>query len=193
FVDTVAGAITPIGKPGLYESLEPAPNGQHLLVTAIHKPYSYVTTYDRFPKEIEVWDVSKRPGSITRHIASLPLADRVPIRGVPLGPRDFSWRATEPASLVWAEALDGGDWNIKVPARDKILLLKAPFDSPPIEIARTEQRFIGFSWTERPSIALLNEVDRNRHWRRSFLFDVDGRQQKPRLLWDLSTDEKYAN
>jgi dipeptidyl aminopeptidase/acylaminoacyl peptidase len=193
FVDAATGAIAPVGKPGHYESLETAPDGQHLLVTTIHKPYSYVTTYDRFPKEIEVWDPSKRSSVVTRHIASLPLADRVPIRGVPLGPRDFSWRATEPATLVWAEALDGGDWNVKVPARDKILLLKAPFNSPPVEITRTEQRFVGFSWSEQSNIALLNEVDRNRHWRRSFLINVDVQQQKPRLLWDLSTDEKYAN
>ena len=72
-----------------------------------------------FPKEVEVWDVSERSHVLTHTIASLPLADRVPIHGVPVGPRDFSWRATEPATLVWAEALDGGDWNVNVPARDK--------------------------------------------------------------------------
>ena len=45
----------------------------------------------------------------------------------------------------------------------------------------------------KPSIALLNEYDENRHWRRTFIIDVDDQQPKPRLLWDLSTDEKYAN
>ena len=193
FVDAATGAITPVGKPGNYESLDPAPDGLHILVTAIHKPYSYVTTYDRFPQEVEVWDASDRSRVLAHTIASLPLADRVPIGGVPVGPRDFSWRATDPATLVWAEALDGGDWNVKVPARDKILLLKSPFDSPAVEIARLEQRYDGFSWSEQPAISLLHEYDFNRHWRRSFLIDVDDQQPKPRLLWDLSTDEKYAN
>jgi dipeptidyl aminopeptidase/acylaminoacyl peptidase len=192
-VNTTNAAITPVGKPGNYESLDPAPDGQHILVTAIHKPYSYVTTYHRFPKEIEVWDVSDRSHVLVRTIASLPLADRVPIAGVPVGPRNFSWRPTEPATLVWAEALDGGDWNVKVPARDKVLLLKAPFKSPAVEIARTEQRYVGFSWSEQPSVALLTEYDHNRHWRRSFVVNVDDLQQKPRLLWDLSTDERYKN
>ena len=95
-VDATTGAITPVGKPKNYESLDPAPDGQHILVTAIHKPYSYVTTYDRFPQEVEVWDVSDRSHVLAHTIASLPLADRVPIGGVPVGPRDFSWRATEP-------------------------------------------------------------------------------------------------
>jgi dipeptidyl aminopeptidase/acylaminoacyl peptidase len=192
-VDAATEAITPVGKPGNYEAVASAPDGQHILVAAIHKPYSYVTTYDRFPCEVEVWDTSDRSQVRVHTIASLPLEDRVPIAGVPLGPRDFSWRATEPATLVWAEALDGGDWKVKVPARDKVLLQKAPFDSPAVEITRTEQRFIGFAWSEQAGTALLNEYDENRHWRRTFVIDVDDQQPKQRLLWDLSTDEKYAN
>jgi dipeptidyl aminopeptidase/acylaminoacyl peptidase len=192
-VDTVTSAITPIGKPAIYDELQPAPDGKHVLVTAIHKPYSYITTYERFPHEVEVWDVSNPSHILTHTVASLPLADRVPIHGVPTGPRDFFWRATDPATLVWAEALDGGDWNVKVPSRDKIMLSKAPFDSAPLEITRTEQRYMGFLWGEQPSLALLNEYDRNRHWRRTFIVDVDDQKAKPRLLWDLSTDEEYAN
>jgi dipeptidyl aminopeptidase/acylaminoacyl peptidase len=192
-VNATTSAVTPVGKPANYESLNPAPDGRHILVTAIHKPYSYVTTYDRFPKEAEVWDVLERTHAAVHTIASLPAADRVPIRGVPVGPRNFSWRPTEPATLIWAEALDGGDWNVKVPARDKIMLQKAPFASPAIEITRTEQRYAGFAWSEQPSIALLSEVDTNRHWRKTFIFNADDLQQKPRLLWDLSTDDRYKN
>ncbi len=143
-VDAATGAITVVGKQGNYESVSAAPDGHHILVSAIHKPYSYVTTYNRFPKEVEAWDVSERSHVLVHTVASLPLADRVPIAGVPPGPRDFSWRATEPATLIWAEALDGGDWNVNVSPRDKILLQKAPFNSAAVEIARTEQRFEGF-------------------------------------------------
>ena len=192
-IDAANSTITPIGKPGNFESLDPAPDGHHIFVTAIHKPYSYVVTYERFPKEVEVWDVSQRTHILTHTIASLPLTDRVPIDGVPLGPREFSWRATDPATLIYAEALDGGDWNVNVPARDKVMLLKAPFDSHAVEITRTEQRYTGFAWGEQPSIALLTEYDNNRHWKRAFLFNVDDLQQKPRLFWDLSTDERYKN
>jgi dipeptidyl aminopeptidase/acylaminoacyl peptidase len=115
------------GKVGAYDEVDAAPDGQHILVESIHKPYSYVTTYDHFPRDVDVLD---RSGAVVHRVASLPLADRVPIHGVPTGPRDFSWRETEPATLVWAEALDGGDWNVKVPARDKVMLQKAPFTSP---------------------------------------------------------------
>ncbi|GAB3255174.1 S9 family peptidase [Chitinimonas naiadis] len=192
-IDADTGKITPIGKPDRYAQLDPAPGGKHLLVATIHKPYSYVTTHDRFPREVDVWDISKRSAAVNQHIASLPLADRVPIHGEPLGPRDFLWRPTDPATLVWAEALDGGDWNVKVPARDKIMLQKAPFKAAAVEVARTEQRYAGIIWGEQANIALLNEYDHNRHWRRSFVVNLDDSKQQPRLLWDLSTEEKYGN
>ncbi len=192
-VNTATSTVTPVGKPANYGSLNPAPDGEHILVTAIHKPYSYLTTYDRFPKKVEVWNVSDPSHFRVDTITSLPLADRVPIRGVPVGPRDFSWRSTDPATLVWAEALDGGDWNVKVPARDKVMLLKAPFTSPAVEVARTEQRYASLWWGEQKNTAVLNEFDANRHWRRSFIVNIDDLQQKPRVLWELSTDERYKN
>ena len=192
-VDAASSAITLLGTPGLYDLLESAPDGRHLLVSAIHKPYSYVTTHDRFPRTVEVWDTASRDRPTVQTIAKLALADRVPIHGVPLGPRDFFWRPSEPATLLWAEALDGGDWNVKVAARDKVMMLKAPFTSAAVELTRTEQRLQGISWSERPEIALVHEYDHNRHWRRTALFNVDEPQQAPRVLWDLSSEEKYAN
>jgi dipeptidyl aminopeptidase/acylaminoacyl peptidase len=192
-IDAEKGTITPIGKPANYDEIDPAPDGSHVLVSAVCRPYSYITTYDRFPHEVDVWDVSQPSKVTSQTIASLPLADRVPIHGVPTGPRDFAWRATEPATLTWAEAQDGGDWNVEVPHRDKVVSSKAPFDAPPVVIAETEQRYSGFSWGENPHLALLHEYDHNRHWRKTFIIDVDQKQSKPRLLWDLSTDEKYKN
>lgn len=192
-VDINKLSVAPIGKPANYESLDVAPDGRHILVTSIHKPYSYVVTYERFPQEVDVWELGQGSQVKTQHIASAPLSDRVPIHGVRKGPRDFSWRATDPATLVWAEALDEGDWNVKVAARDKVVFWKAPFNTAPVEYTRTEQRFAGFWWSEKPELAILNEYDENRHWRRANIVNVDDKQVAPRLLWDLSTDEKYTN
>lgn len=61
-IDAATGAITPLGKPANYESLDPAPDGKHVLVTTIHKPYSYVTTYDRFPRK---WNPGTSPSPHT--------------------------------------------------------------------------------------------------------------------------------
>ena len=189
-VDVTTNVVTRLGKPGIYTEVDVAPDGDHVLVETLKKPYSYVTTFERFAHDVEIWD---RAGKVTHAVASLPIADRVPVHGVPTGPRSFEWRATEPATLTWAEALDGGDWKAKVPARDKVMTNKAPFTAPPVELLRTEQRFEGFSWGEQPSLALLHENDENRHWARTFTVNVDERPAKPKVLWDLSTDEKYKH
>lgn len=197
-VDVAGLGVTPVGSPALIDELEPAPDGRHLLVTRLHKPYSYVTTYERFAHTIEVWQLAgrgkaglARPAVII--LADIPLADRVPIAGVRTGPRDHAWRANEPSTLVWAEALDGGDWRNQVPARDKVMLQRAPFQAAPVEIARTQQRFTGMVWGERADTALLEEYDENRHWRRGFVVNVDEPKASPRLLWDLSTEERYRH
>lgn len=198
-VDVASGKITPVGKPGLYQELDVAPDGRHAVVTEIRPPYSYVTTFDRFPKQLDLWDLKapakagKAANPVVREIATLPLADRVPNRGVPTGPRGFTWRPTEAATLVWAEALDGGDPNVKAAERDKLMMLKAPFDGTPVEITRTEQRYAGLAWSEKPGVTLLGDYDVNRKWRRTWQIDVDHPQDSRRLIWDMSSDEHYAN
>ena len=187
-VDTTTGAVTFVGPVAAYADVEPAPDGEHILVETIRRPYSHLVTSERFPRDVEVWD---RAGKIVRRVAQIPLADRVPVHGVRTGARDFEWRANMPATLVWAEALDGGDWNVKVPARDKVMMQTAPFTSPPREIARLEQRFNGMLWGEQTNFALLSDFDDNRHWTRTFVADVDDPTAHLRLLWDLSTDESY--
>ena len=188
-VDAATGKATPIGKPALYFGASPSPDG-HLLVQTIHRPYSRLTTADRFPREVDVWD---RSGNPVKHIASLPLAESVPIWGEPTGPRGHEWRATAPATLVWVEALDGGDWKTKVPHRDRVLTWKAPFDGEPAEALRTEQRFGGFWWSATPGVAFILEYDLIAHRERRFVFDVDAPGATPRKIWDMSTDERYED
>jgi dipeptidyl aminopeptidase/acylaminoacyl peptidase len=189
FVDVASGVVTRVGVPAVISDVALSPDDEHILVTSIRKPYSYAVTYSRFAHDVEVWD---RTGKATP-LAQLPVAEHVPISGVPTGPRDHEWRPTEPATLVWAEALDGGDWKAKVPARDKVMMQSAPFTSTPVEIARTEQRYQGIDWSERRGVGLLSEYDDNRHWRRTFVIDAEHPETKPRVIWDLSSDESYED
>src|SRR5262249_24889001 len=151
-------------------SYSPSPDGKHLLVVSYHRPYSYLLTAESFPKEVEVWD---RDGKVAYKLASLPLQDQVPIEGVPTGPRGYGWRPTEPASLVWEEALDKGDPKVKVPHRARVLMLKAPFEGKPQEIAKTEHRFGGLTWGEKDGLAILREGDRDKKRTRAFLVNID--------------------
>jgi dipeptidyl aminopeptidase/acylaminoacyl peptidase len=192
-VDSQTLKVTPLGKPARVETLDAAPDGRHILVSTMHKPYSYVTTYDNFPQEVAVWDIEDRTSPKAHTIVDLPLFDRVPIRGVPVGPREFEWRSTEPASLVWKEALDGGDLKVTVPDRDKLMEQKAPFTAPAHELTRTQQRLIGLLFSKDAAATMLIEDDENRHWTKISLFNANDPSQAQKVLWDMSSDEKYGN
>jgi dipeptidyl aminopeptidase/acylaminoacyl peptidase len=187
-VDADTGKTEKIGKPDLYARVDPSPDGRFILVQTRHRPYSHLTTHERFPSEVELWSPQ---GGVVRKVASLPLADSVPIWGVPLGPRDFRWRPTEPATLLWAEALDGGDWKTQVPDRDKLMMLKAPFAAEPSEVLRTEMRLDDLWWAEKGGLAFVTEVDLIKHRTRTKAVDFDDPKAPPRTIWDMSSDESY--
>lgn len=189
-VDVANGSQRKLGTPAVYSNVDGAPDGRHVLVQRLKQPYSYVTTYARFAHDVAVLDLAN---GRERVLADLPVADRVPVQGVSIGPRAYSWRANQPATLVWAEALDGGDWKTNVPARDKLMTLAAPFTAKPREVTRVQQRYSGLSWFAEGGQALLDEYDENRHWRRTTLVDADRPGTAGRVLFDLSTDDLYAD
>jgi hypothetical protein len=81
--------------------------------------WNATATMFAFNNEVEVWSMD---GTVVETVASQPLADEVPIEGVVTGPRSHSWRPTEAATLVWAEALDGGNPRTKAPHRDRLMI-----------------------------------------------------------------------
>lgn len=189
-VDAVSGKITTVGQPAIFETVEPAPDGNHLLVARLHAPYSYLLPYDSFPKEVEVWN---RDAKVLHKLASLPLADQVPIDGVPVGPRDYAWRPTEAATLVWAEALDGGDPRTKAPFRDRLLMQKAPFSAAPAEMFKTEQRYVGMQWIEKGGTVFIRDFDRDRRWVTTKMLNADNPADAAKVVWSLSVNDRYNN
>ena len=189
-VDAATGKTMPIGKPAIIDSVHISPNGRDLLVTTIHKPFSYLHGYNSFPKEIEVWDLA---GKMVHKVASLPLEDKVPLNGVLTGPRSVQWRASEPATLLWVEALDGGDLKNQVPYRDKIVALKSPFTGEPREVFKTEARFSGIMQAAKGGLAFVGDSDRKTRRVRTFQVDLDKTDQSPVLLWSRNQQDRYKD
>ena len=183
----VQGKVTSVGKPHIFQSASVAPDAKHILVATLHRPYSYLLPASDFPRLVEVWDTA---GQVAYRLEDAPLADKVPIGGVRTGRRNFQWDPNEPATLVWAEALDDGNPNQKVAYRDRIMTLEAPFSVQPSELYKTVHRFSGLAWLEKDRMALISENDREKKWRTTFLVSVD-KPSEPRLVWSLSTQERY--
>src|SRR5256885_8060841 len=53
-VDVASGTVTRVGAPTVLSEVDLAPDGEHILVTSIRKPYSYAVTYSRFAHDVEV-------------------------------------------------------------------------------------------------------------------------------------------
>jgi len=187
-VDLAGGKVTALGKPAIIESVRISPDGSHLLVTTLHKPYSYLHPFRNFPKDVEVWD---RSGKVVHKVAAIPLEDKVPINGVMTGPRSVTWRPSAGATLIWVEALDGGDLRNSVPYRDRILALPAPFTGEPREAIQLEQRFAGIGMAAKGGMALVEDFERRTRRRRTLLIDLDKPDQAPALIWSRNSQDRY--
>ena len=188
-VATVAlatGRRTAIGDPGLYARVSGSPNSEYLLVERLTKPWSLLVPASRFSRSIEVWTHAGE----TQTFASRPIADTVPIGGVPRGPRQHHWHPIAPATVIWVEAQDEGNPSNTVDHRDIILSREAPFIEDSQEIARTEFRFSDIAWTQ-DGTALITERDRATRWTRTHVLYPGGRDL--RLLFDRSTETQYRN
>lgn len=184
------GKVTLIGEPGLFDGAVPSPDGEHLLVTRIQKPFSYILTYDSFPKVIEVWDLK---GKTLRTIANVPMEENIPIEGVRVGPRNVHWRHGHPATLMWTEALDEGDPKKKVDHRERIMSLAKPFEGDAAELFRVQHRYAGLSYFQNKNLLMATESDRDRRWVTTRLYDSTNGFKDPRTVVDRSMRDRYGD
>ena len=186
-VDVDTGEVSALRDPGLYADVRLSPDGRYLLVETLTPPWSHRHGYWRFAHDVDVWDLKRGD---TFRIASLPLADDVPIHGVRTGLRSARWQATEDATLVWIEALDGGDWSAEVPHRDRVMRWEVPFRRQPEEVFRAEHRVQGI-WWEPDGGAVVQQYERARRWRHVWRVDVERGKAEP--WFDLSVHDRYAD
>ena len=144
-----------IGNPTYLKHFSVSPDSTNLLVSMMDEPFSYQVPYSRFPAVWQVWGMRGFP---LYEVARQPLADSLPagFDSVITGPRKIHWRADEGATLIWAEAQDGGDMSAAVEHHDYLYSISAPFKKAPKLFAKVEHRFSSIYWANN-SVALLNE------------------------------------
>ncbi|MGK6349978.1 prolyl oligopeptidase family serine peptidase [Parapedobacter sp. DT-150] len=184
------GGITTIGTPGIYRSLRYSPDGSYLLVQRVEHPYSYLVPVFSFPYHVLVWD-SK--GTEVKKLYEAPLADNVPIGfdNVTPGPRGYDWRPDKPATLYWAEALDGGIARKEVDQRDAVYQLDAPFAAEPTKLISTTLRYGGITWADK-DYAILSERWRQTRAEKMTLFDSNS-GDTIKTIADRSSEDTYTD
>ena len=187
-VDATTGEARGLPLPaGIYTQPRYSPDGSALLVTRIHRPFSRLMPWRLFPQRVGAYD----PEGRALWSVDLPPARDIPIEGVRLGPRSVQWRPGEPATLVWVEALDGGDPRREAEHRDRWMELE--LGGAPRELLRTEHRARGLSFLAGSSAVIASEYDRDRRWTRTSLVDFDATPVQVRVLEDRSVRDRYGD
>ncbi|PTS72102.1 prolyl oligopeptidase family serine peptidase [Stenotrophomonas sp. HMWF023] len=186
------GQSRAIGAAGIFMGFAVSPDGRFVLSQPVQRPYSYVVPVSSFPRRIEVLDRST--GKLVHTVAVRPLVEGLPTGNDAevTGVRDISWRGDADATLVWAEAQDGGDPNREAKVRDAVFMQAAPFDTPPVTLAQLGSRYAGISWG-RGDLALLNESWWKTRRSKTWLIAPDNASADARLLWDRDAQDRYAD
>ena len=181
-----------IGSKGMITDVSPSPDGKWFLVSITGKPFSYLVPYYYFPSRSEIWDLE---GKMVRLMLETPLRENLP-RGYDVvipGPRGYNWRGDRPASLMWVEALDGGDYHAKeMKYHDQVFMLEAPFTGEPAPFIATEKRFQGITWGN-DNLAILMEGLSKSRVRVTSTFSPASPQATLKKLWELNSDDRYNN
>ena len=183
------GGAKAIGKPGIVTDASPSPDGNYVLVSERHHPYTYLLPFETFPERVSVIDL--KDNAKGKVLTDKPLEDNVPsvTDAVPTGPRDYDWRSDVPATIVWVEAGDGGDPRKEAAVRDTVFLLDAPFEGTPRKLVELPIRYQGVAWAN-DRLALIQE----RRWKdrkRLILAVSPGAPASPVKLYEGSFEDRY--
>ncbi len=124
-----------IGEPAMYLSIALSPDGKYILAEKLGEPFSYIVSYNSFPKDLVVMDLSGRILSTLRKIPLQEGSTRGESRPTADLPRDVSWRPDgKGLSLLWKEpklkddAQSEEEEEEKQERKDRLMLLAPPFD-----------------------------------------------------------------
>ena len=188
-VNLQSGATREVGEAALFTRLEMVGGGL-LLTERLRPPFSYQVRWDDFAAVAELRDAQ---GRVQRELGTVKLKEGVPVGGVVTGPRQFWASPLADGAVYWVEALDGGDPQAKLPHRDRLWRLDAPYRGEAREVHRTAGRLTALQFIDGASPrALVTDFDRDRLWITSELVALDG-SAPPRRLQDRSARDRYRD
>lgn len=185
----LGGPEKTISSKAIHADFTPSPDGKLILTETIQRPYSYLVPAGLFPKTIQVIDLN---GKLVKEVAKIPLLDYIPIgfNAVEREPRSHSWRADKPATLVWAQAQDGGDPKVKTDIRDKVFMWDYPFTSSPQELISLPLRYSRITWGNE-TMAWIYE-----RWisdRKERVYQINPTTRQKKVVFDRNYEDGYQD
>ncbi|MBB1149440.1 S9 family peptidase [Myroides sp. NP-2] len=178
-------------EAAMYASESFSPDGNYLLVTTLEKPFSYLVPLNRFPMKTTVY---KADGTLVKQVNDVPLSEIMPkgFMAVREGKRNMQWRADQPATLSFVEALDGGDPAKEAEFRDEVFTWEAPFTSAPKSLVKLGQRYAGITWGNDQVAVVADQWYDTRNIRQ-FLLNPSTSNPNPIKIEDRNEQDVYSD
>jgi dipeptidyl aminopeptidase/acylaminoacyl peptidase len=186
---SIDGTVQDFLESDMYDAINFSPDGNYIMVTKIKRPFSYLVTYSRFPSESVMYDAK---GNKIRTVNEVALDEVRPqgFMSTRMGKRNMTWRADQPSTLVWVEALDNGDPEVEVAYRDVVYEVNAPFNGEAKLILKTKQRFSGIQWGD-DTTAVAYDYWWNTRNTKTYLFNPSNATSQ--IISDRSYQDVYSD
>jgi len=184
---SITGAEKTLNTKAIHAGFNPSPDGKLILTEIIQKPYSYLVPAYLFPTTVSVVDLN---GKLVKEITKIPLLDYIPTgnNATQKEPRGHNWRADKPATLVWAQAQDGGDPKAKADIRDKVFTWDYPFSGSAKELISLPLRYSRIAWGN-DNVAWVYERWTND--RKERVYQVNPTTGAKKTLFDRNYEDGY--
>src|SRR5690554_2102899 len=175
----------------MYTSVNFSPDGNYVLVETVEKPFSYLVPYYRFPSKTIVYTKDAKK---VETVVEVPLIEDLPqgFMAVRTGKRNFTWRNDKPATLVYTEALDGGDPENEVAYRDEVFEMEYPFTGNGKSILKTINRMRYIQWGN-DALAIAHDYWWNTRNTKTYIFDPSDASKEPKIMTDRSYQDRYSD
>ena len=174
----------------MYNRIDFSPDGEYVMVTTIEKPFSYLVPYFRFPYKTVIYT---KYGKKIETVVEVPLIEDLPkgFMSVRKGKRKFNWRNDKPASLIFIQALDGGNPEKEVVYRDEVFQLDPPFNGKAKSLIKTINRFRSAIWGN-DSTAIIYDYWWNTRNTKTYLFNPSEITFEAEILFDRNYQNRYT-
>lgn len=178
-------------EAAMYASESFSPDGNYLMLTTLEKPFSYLVPLNRFPMKTTVY---KADGTLVQEVNTIPLSEIMPkgFMAVREGKRNMQWRADQPATLAFVEALDGGDPAKEIEFRDEVFTWEAPFTAAPKSLVKLGQRYAGITWGNDQVAVVADQWYDTRNIRQ-FLLNPSTSNPNPIKIEDRNEQDVYSD
>ena len=175
----------------MYTSVSFSPDGKYNMVVALKRPFSYLVPYRRFPSKTNIYSTD---GQLVSEVLEVPLIEDLPkgFMAVRMGMRQLSWRNDKPSSLLYDEALDGGDPENEVAFRDEVFELEAPFNAKGKSLLKLINRYGGIEWADN-TIAIAYDYWWNTRNTKTYIFNPSNNSIEPKIISERNYQDVYSD